>query len=237
MAQLSVETFVAGARDPERGQYAVLQGLQEHRSAFARTQLYPGLGELVALHGQLSHLLKETSQLEREFPHSIKELDPSGERLVSEPAAEDPAMIDRIAELIRWALPAMARVMEEGMEIYNFVEEHIAIEDVGIMPVYRSEGYWFIPELRRSLLHLMRFEISLFSADGERYRRLKTRLLESLSEKPLHTPPESIKLSLIERYPDLPNPATYRCETDMDFPFTETMLPVAKRKFMSHILQ
>jgi len=82
----------------------------------------------------------------------------------------------------------------------------------------------------------MRFEISLFSADGERYRRLKTRLLESLSEKPLRTPPETIKLSLIERYRDLPNPATYRCETDMDFPFAETMLPVAKRKFMSHIL-
>ena len=101
------------------------------------------------------------------------------------------------------------------------------------MPVYRDEGYWFIPENRRSLLHLMRYEVSLFFSAGERYRRLKTSLIESVAERQVHTPAETIKLSLIERYRDLPNPATYRCETDLDFPYAETMLPVAKRKFMS----
>jgi hypothetical protein len=235
MSQLSVETFVAGARDPEGGQYAVLQGLQAHQMAFAHTQLYPGLADLLHLHDQLRGILEQSGKLEREFPHTIKEVDELGGRLVRESSLEDPAMIALIADLIRWALPAIRRVIEEGMEIYNFVEDHIAIEDVGIMPFYRNEGYWFIPELRRSLLHLMRYEVSLFSADGERYRTLKTRVIESMSENPIRTPAESIKLSLIERYRDLPNPATYRCETDLDFPYAETMLPVAKRKFMNHL--
>lgn len=235
MAQLTVETFIAGARDPELGQYTVLQGLQTHQSAFARTQLYPGLAELLRLHEQLKGILQEIETLERGFPRTIKEIDEADKRLVMESSLDDPAMMDRISSLIRWALPLIGGTIEEAMEIYNFVEDHIAIEDVGIMPVYRDEGYWFIPELRRSLLHLMRYEVSLFSAQGERYRTLKTRLLESLTEHHVCIPAETIKLSLIERYRDLPNPATYRCETDLDFPYAETMLPVAKRKFMNHL--
>ena len=39
-------------------------------------------------------------------------------------------------------------------------------------------------------------------------------------------------LELIEANRDLPNPATYLFETDLDFPFNETILPVAKRKFL-----
>ena len=235
MQQLSVETFVTGARDVELGQYTVLQGLQAHQATFARTQLYPGLADLLQLHGQLTALLEQIDTLQRGFPHTIKEVDQAEQRLVVESSLEDPAMMDRIAALVRWALPAIKGAIEEGMEIYNFVEDHIAIENVGIMPVYRDEGYWFIPELRRSLLHLMRYEVSLFSADGERYRTLKTRLIESLTESRVRTPAETIKLSLIERYHDLPNPATYRCETDLDFPYAETMLPVAKRKFMNYL--
>ena len=121
------------------------------------------------------------------------------------------------------------------MDIYNFVEEHISIEEVGIMPMYREEGYWFVPDAKRSRLNLFRYEVSLFTAVDERFRTLKTRLLESLEEDSIKRPPEDIKLELVHRYRELPNPATYMCESDLDFPYDQTMLPVAKRKLMKHL--
>jgi hypothetical protein len=45
--------------------------------------------------------------------------------------------------------------------------------------------------------------------------------------------PEVIKLEVMRRYHDLPNPAMYMCETDLDFPYESTVLPIAKRKFMA----
>ena len=76
---------------------------------------------------------------------------------------------------------------------------------------------------------------SLFSSSTERYRQLKTKTLETIEFDTLHKTPESLKLELMERYHDLPNPAMYMCETDLDFPYEPTILPIAKRKFMAQL--
>jgi hypothetical protein len=40
---------------------------------------------------------------------------------------------------------------------------------------------------------------------------------------------------LIAEHRELPNPATYLCQTELDFPFQETILPVAKRKLLRRL--
>jgi hypothetical protein len=126
-------------------------------------------------------------------------------------------------------------VLEEGTGLYDFVENHINIEEVGIVPSYREEGYWFVPDPKGSVVHLLRYEISLFSDSKEKFRSLKTTEVDAIEEGAVRLPPETLKLDLIRKYRDLPNPATYVSEIDIDFPFAETLLPVAKRKFMAHI--
>jgi hypothetical protein len=64
---------------------------------------------------------------------------------------------------------------------------------------------------------------------------LKRRLIESLQQARIKRPPESIKLGLVERFQDLPNPATYVCDTDLDFPYAETILPIVNRKQMKRL--
>ena len=34
----------------------------------------------------------------------------------------------------------------------------------------------------------------------------------------------------------MPNPATFLMDTELDFPFDTTILPVAKRKLMRHLI-
>ena len=57
------------------------------------------------------------------------------------------------------------------------------------------------------------------------------RLLHSI-DKLLLNSPELIKHYLINTYKDFPNHAAFVCETDLDFPFNESIFPVAKRKLV-----
>ncbi|MGB2960444.1 MAG: hypothetical protein WBG01_02500 [Bacteroidota bacterium] len=235
MERLSLETFVTAQRDSEIAQYAVMSGMQDYRREFSRSRLYPALSDLIQLHQELSDFIQRHDEMNRQFPKQLKGIDERGPQLVFEPANHENSPLEAIIEVIQWALPLIQKAIEEGAEIYNFVEEHISIDGVGVMPMYCDEGYWFVPENRRSLLHLMRYEISLYSSSAGRHRTLKTTLLESIENGPVTPSPESVKLSLLERYHELPNPATFQCDTDLEFPYSETLLPVAKRKLMAHL--
>jgi hypothetical protein len=235
MSTLSLETFLTGPQDLEAKQYLILQGLGEHYNEFSRNRLYPSLSELLELFVLLEGLVQKKSDIEGHLPQRLKEIDLENMKLVYEPVQGKDEDLEKAIDLINWALPQIKKTLDEGMDIYNFVDDQIAIEEVGIMPMYREEGYWFVPESRASQLHLLRYEVSLFTSAKERFRTLKTTLLESIEQAAIAPSPESIKLELIKKYNDLPNPATYTCETDLDFPYSETILPVAKRKLMAHL--
>jgi hypothetical protein len=235
MERLGLSFFVSGTKDLEGKQYLVLQALKEHYDQFSHNCLYPALRDLIELSTLLTGLLQKHNDMKSHLPQEIKEIDLENNQLVFKPLSESGADLERAAELILWTLPYLKKAIEEGMEIYNFVDEHIVIEEVGIVPMYREEGYWFVPEIKASLLHLIRYEASLFTSAEERYRTLKTKVLESIVQAYIHRSPESIKLELIQKYHDLPNPATYVCQTDLEFPYTETILPIAKRKLMKQL--
>lgn len=235
MAKLSLNTFLTGTGDIEATQYRVQEGLKAYYSEFSRNKLYPSLAELVDLHRALVEIINSMSDIQGHLPHELKEVDLHEGKLVYETSGMTDDDIARAADLIVWALPKIQAAIDEGVNIYNFVDEHMQIENVGILPMYRDEGYWFVPEHRLALLHLLRYELSLFSSANERYRRLKTVNIGEIEQKHLLRSPEAIKLQLIEQYRDLPNPATYVCETDLDFPYSETILPIAKRKLMAQV--
>jgi hypothetical protein len=82
---------------------------------------------------------------------------------------------------------------------------------------------------------VIKYEVSIFTGAGERYRSLKTSVVKSLHQSSIMQPVQSIKLNLMQEFPELPNPATYSFETDLEFPFYETILPVAKRRLLRYL--
>jgi len=235
MERLTLESFISGTHDAETRQYYVLHALQGYYEEFSHNRLYPSLSDLITLCCALESLLQSKGDIESHLPQQLKEVDLVNRKLVYEPSAQRDADLERAAELILWALPLIKKAIDEGVDIYNFIGEHIAIEEVGIVPMYREEGYCFVPEPRALLIHLLRYEASLFTSAQERFRTLKTRVLESFEQSYIKRPVESIKLELTRKYHDLPNPATYACDTDLDFPYAETILPIAKRKLMQQL--
>ncbi len=232
---LSLDFFTKVHSDFESRQYKVLAELKNISRDFQHNKIYPHLSHLVELHNTLSDIRKRLQDLRNEFPKRIKKIDFVNQEIEHEVVFVDGSDLQKVEDLIDWAIPYIQAKIEEGRAIYEFVDDEIELEEVGILPNYVDEGYLFVPDNEESRLVLFQYEVSIFQSAQDQYRSLKTQFLKALNQGLALRSLNSVKLDLIEEYRTLPNPATYAFQTDLNFPFNETIFPVVKRKFMRQL--
>jgi len=236
MDALGLDFFLKAGNDLESAQYQFLGGLKHVRDAFKQNVIYPHLGQLIGLHHSLVTLIEKVDDVRDSVPGVVRDLDLENKTIIYEKQELDDDQFTRLDDLMRWALPLIQEAIEEGRTIFEFVEENMTLEEVGIVPSYVREGYLLIPDRSESMLHVLRYELTIFSGNEERYQSLKTTQIKSVRRGAVEVSPSSIKLDLVSENRALPNPATYHFVTDLEFPFNETLLPVAKRKLMRYLL-
>jgi hypothetical protein len=242
---LSLDLFARAADDVERTQYQILGALKRARDAFAQNRIYPHLGRLVQLHRALQTVIRHSDGLRTRRGGQLQRIDLQNQELVyAWPDLESDEM-GVVEDLIRWTLPQLRAVIEEGSAVFEFVDEHVAVEEVGIVPPYVQEGYLMVPDDERDVLHVLRYTVSIFTeAAGEeaapgdeatRYRTLKTVHCRHVERRGTGPHPSDVKLELMADFRDLPNPATYFFAPEVPFPYADTLLPVVKRKLMRYL--
>lgn len=125
-------------------------------------------------------------------------------------------------------------MLEEGKELFEFVEEQIALEPVGVSPIYSDEGYLFINQDTSADVSIFRYQITFFEHAEEKYRSMSTEFVMS-EMRGLSKTYENIKIDLAKQFTELPNPATYLAYSKLKFPMKETVLPVAKRMLVKYL--
>jgi hypothetical protein len=236
-SRLNLDLFTRVHDDFEKRQYIILAELKKISTEFQYYKIYPHLSELVKIHRTLRDVINRLSDLRNQFPKRIGKIDWVNQRIEHEVVFVDGTDLSAVENLITWALPKIEQVIKEGIAIHEYVENELTVKHVGILPSYRDEGYFFVPDNAQQKLNLFRFELSIFKSSEDDYRSLKTRFLKALNQAGVRHSPGSIKLDLIREEKELPNPATYTFDTKLDFPFDQTILPVAKRKLMWAICQ
>ena len=237
MERISIKSFFSPETDWELNQYRILGGIKEVCTDFDKKKIYPALAVLIKLKNSLDQIKEERNNLNDKFPRQIKGFDIKEQKIIYETLGDlkHNENIEVIFTLIDWALPYINEAIDEGIVLFDFVDENILLEQVGIMPMYKDEGYFLITDNIAFALQVHRYECSLFSSGKDKYRALKTEFVRSERQEIIRRSPESIKHELIKERKDLPNPATFLCDSDLDFPFVETIFPVAKRKLITHI--
>ncbi len=237
MERISIESFFTSETDLEINQYRILGGIREVCGNFDKKKIYPSLAGLIELKQSLDKIKDERNNLNEKFPKHIKGFDINSKKIIYESKGNvnHNNNIEEIFNLIDWAIPYIVDAIDEGIVLFDFVDDNIKLEQVGILPMYKDEGYFMVTDNAAFELQVHRYESTLFSSGKEKYRSLKTEFVKSERQVIIKRSPESIKHELIKERKDLPNPATFLFDTDLDFPFTETIFPVVKRKLMSHI--
>jgi hypothetical protein len=235
MKSLSLELFTGAVDDVEQTQYQILAGLQRAESAFEEQRVYPHLGQLVQLHQGLMTVLERTEEFRSPETGRITGIDWDEASVTYEWPELEGTEMTVVEDLIRWALPQIRSTIEGGRSVYEHVEENTELETVGIVPSYLQEGYLMVPDRETDVLHVLRYELSTIHEEGEKHRALRTVLCKTVEQAGVDVHPSSIKLDLLEERRDLPNPATYFSNTDLQVPYKETLLPVVKRRLIRHL--
>ena len=234
MKNLKSDWLTEGIIDFEYKKYILLAYLKEVRHNFSLNRLYPFLSDLVFHFRNLHRIQSNKMMIYEQFPGNISRADFEKLQLSYKKIIEDDDIMKEISDIIEFAMIHFKDLLEEGKGIYEFVEESIELVPIGVSPLYDREGYLLVEEEKNPQLEVYRYQITIFESADEKYQGVHTRLLEIL-EKSVTTTYEYVKLMLVKRYKDLPNPATYLLTSKFTFPHNATLLPVAKRLLVKYI--
>ncbi|MES2703108.1 MAG: hypothetical protein V4649_10740 [Bacteroidota bacterium] len=231
---LSETWFMEGYIDFELQKYKLLAYLDDVRQSFNETKLYPKLSDIVAHYNNLVAFRNNKRFIQDQFPRRLDKLDVERLELVYERMLADNEVMSELEDITQFAIAAMKNTIDEGAEIYDFVEKQLLIEPVGIIPLYKNEGYVFLRYGKLSEVRVYSYNVTIFEHKDARYKGIKMQYMDC-REKNLANTYEQIKLDVIRSYRTLPNPAVYKVEFPLDVPFDETLLPITKRVLVRHI--
>jgi hypothetical protein len=234
MEKLSQDWLTQGLIDFEYKKYVLMAYLQTVRKSFGRVELYPFLADLVFHYRNLQALRDNKALFRESFPKELSLEEIKTLELRYREMIEDDTVMSELEAIISFALPQIKDSLQEGSVIYEYVESQCQISPVGVTPLYAQEGYLFVTQPPEKETTIYRYQMSIFEGSQEQLRSLNTKFIDKV-EKNIGNTYERLKLDLVKRFKDLPNPAAYLILARMKFPFSETLMPVAKRLFVKHI--
>ena len=234
MENLRETWLTEGLIDFEYKKYMLLGYLKKVKESFARVELYPFLSDLVFHYRNLQSLKENKEMITESFPkelslENLKNLEVNYRRIV-----QDDAIMQELESIIAFSLPRMKTSLDEGAFIYEYVESQCEISPVGLTSLYAQEGYLFVSQPPERETSVYRYQMTIFDNSQEKMRGVHTQFVTT-SVKSFSNTYEAMKLDLIRSHKELPNPAVYLVMSKLKFPFTQTLMPVAKRLLVKQI--
>jgi hypothetical protein len=234
LKSLGLNWFFEGSLDFEYKKYVLLDYLQEINRHFDRSKLYPNLADLMFHYNNLLDFKNNKSVMQQAFPQRLSLADIEAVKLTYKKIVDDDSSMQEIERIITYAISKMDPAIQTGKEIYDFVESHLNIDPVGLVPLVPYNGYFSLRNGSGRTNWVYEYQITIFESKDDKYRGIKVQFVDTFEQSITNTP-EAIKLYLIKQRRHLPNPAVYYVQSDITFPLEQTLLPVAKKSLVKYI--
>ena len=234
MDKLPSDWLTNGLIDFEYKKYVLLAYLKNIKREFESVNLYPSLAELIFHYNNLVKVQENKDLIYEKFPKTISKADFEKLKITYKMALENDDLMQELEDIIGYAMPKFQTAIEQGKEIYEFVEENLEFQPVGIVPMYQDIGYLLINEDRNRDLSIYKYQITVFERSTERYRGINMEFV-ARDFTDFSRSFEKVKIDLAKNDKHLPNPATYAVISKLSFPEEQTILPVAKRLLIRNI--
>lgn len=234
MKKLDANWLTQDLIDFEYKKYILLAYLQEVKNSFKQVELYPYLSDLIFHYQNLLTVKTNQQLLFENFPQHITKADFENLNLHYTKMVQHDGIMEEIENIIGYALPQLQSTMKEGKDIYEYIANNMEISMVGIRPLSFDMGYLFLDEEHNQEMSIYEYQITIFENASEKFRGIHTTFVER-KVKTIFYSFEKIKLDLIRRRNNMPNPATYLVHSKVSCSLDATLLPVAKRLLMQHL--
>lgn len=219
--------------DLELKQYALLGYLQRVKARFAERKLYPHLEQLRDHVNELLGIQRSKVWLEKELGGDLVGFDTTTGQAIHAKQAQ-PELLSVIDDVIDFAVPGLMQVHDAGIELREELFQHLRFSLVGLQPLHTSEGWILLRIGTEARVYHYTIPLLLGRSADPSHRNVFTRYVTTYSVG-LSFTFDHIKSDLIERHPAMPNPATFAVETELELPYIETYMPLAKRMVHAHV--
>jgi len=231
MNSLSINTIINPDQDSEITTYKILGTLKDYLSEIRKYKIYPVLSELVGLAVRLENLKNSITKPEDSNDDLFildEEISILGEQQPSENYSEDP---DDSSAFIYWVISQINPILDEGIAVYDFVDQNMELKLINGDPHNMQEGYLIIPDNKTSVFNIYKFNCLFFKSENYLERSIKTEFIKSIPGN------DSNKIRVQYRtemnYIINNSLPVYICETELDFPYEETIYQIARKKLLS----
>ncbi len=234
MKSLHPNWFFEDLPDFEFKKYVLLAYLKDVHRQFNETRLYPGLSDLVFHYRNLTTFQKRKDELYSSFPEEISEIDWKNFHIEFKKVISNDDLMKYLEEVVHYSVNEIRKHIDEGKVIYDFIEKEIEFTPVGILPLYKNEGYMLVRDGDHTEIKVYEYEVKMFEHETDHFRAVNTNYITSYRNSFVNTS-ENIKIDMIRTRKKLPNPATFSIVTEFEYPVEETIIPIAKRMLMNFI--
>lgn len=227
MGTLSENWLTEDLMDFEYKKYIVLAYLQSVQAHFNEQKLYPDFAELISHYKNMILLKNNTVNLENKFKKNLTGIDFKTMKLQYSSAFDDET-IQELKQIIEFCEPLFESELGKGKTIFDFAEQHIYSDHIGILPIYKTEGYFILQPYESKQVSVYTYTFSKINLLQQEVYGLNSSYYSSYTLS-LAKPVDKLKLDIIDSNPQFPNPAVYLFKAKAELPTNETFLPIAKR--------
>lgn len=232
--RLSETWFMEGFIDFELQKFRLLAYLKEVEQCFTATKLYPQLSDIIFHYNNLIAFRDSKKLMQDSFPKMADKVNLRKLELVYRQMLQDDELMVELERITQYAINEMKTTIDNGAELYEIVEKQLHIEPVGIMPLYKNEGYMLLRYGQPAEISAYSYTITIFEQPDAKYKGIRIEYLDTWAANITNTY-NQVKKDIIRVNRTLPNPAVYCIESPMALPLTETLLPIAKRVLVRYI--
>ncbi len=233
MKTVSLDTFYK-FEDFELSQYQILSCIKKFQSDLRQYKLFPGLEELTELIFQFENVDTEEiySENKDKFENNSEgywESDPDENKTNDE-------YLQKVFSLIQWARPLIQDLVNEGNIVYDFIDSNINIVDISNRKTRKDLGFILVPDNKNKTINLVQYYVTKTDKPFSK-KVIKTKLLKSIYNGLASQSNKSLLKEIMNENIDLDDTCVFVCNTDLDFPFAETLLPVVQTKLLGILLE
>lgn len=235
MLEIDVRKLTSCGSDWETNRYRLLNKIKDWQNQLSKNIVFPVLEEAELVKDKLDDLLLENISSKSWLEKEVRGILIEDRVIVQDKAKQISTELDRLIHYVEWAIESVEYIIREARIIHNFIKENISIKRLNSDDKYKGKGYFIVQDNKKEVVKIYLYEMIINWMEEHPTENIEFTLLRSIPNLLLDCSLEELMEKFVVHSQKMYRPIVYICKTDLDFPFSDSMLPAIQQKLLKEI--